>query len=237
MTYGYDGAGQLTSLSPWGQASTNYSYRSTGILASQSRPHGVSTAYGYDSASRLTRLLHATGGGTLQDIQYVLDANGNLWYVSDGDGLTTYAYDALNRLTQVELPAMPTGPPSQTIAYGLDAVGNRISDSVASYAYDASDRLTNAGFSYDANGNLLGDGQKQYQYDGANRLTRAISGTLTVEYGYDGWGNLVLEQSGGITTEFAGRTEPAAAAAGRSTIRRRSDSTPMDRMGSPPSVR
>ncbi|MCB0138920.1 MAG: RHS repeat protein, partial [Caldilineaceae bacterium] len=123
VEYGYDGAGQLTSLTPWAQPATSYGYRSSGLMASQSRANGVSTSYSYDSASRLTRLLHATGGGTLQDIQYVLDANGNRTQMSDSDGLTTYAYDALNRLTQVELPAMPTGPPSQNINYGLDAVG------------------------------------------------------------------------------------------------------------------
>ncbi len=40
-------------------------------------PNGVGTAYSYDNANRLTRLSHTTGGVTLGDYQFAVDAVGN----------------------------------------------------------------------------------------------------------------------------------------------------------------
>jgi len=142
------------------------------------------------------------GSNTLNNLIYGLDANGNRVSLTDVDGLTTYVYDALNRLDVATYPAIPGGPPAATIDYGIDDVGNRTSDGATTYTYDASDRITNSGFVYDDNGNLLSDGVKSYTYDAANRLTQVISGSVTIDYGYDGWGNLVLESSNGITTEY-----------------------------------
>ncbi len=183
---GYDAAGRLTGLAPWGAVATSYTYRSTGLLASETRPNSVNTAFTYDTASRLTGV---------NGIGYVLDANGNRIQMTDWEGVTTYSYDALDRLMQATYP-------TSTVTYTLDSVGNRLSDGMVSFAYDPSDRITNSGFTYDANGNLLADGAASYEYDAANRLIRTTRNGVVTDYGYDGWGNLVQETTNGVTTEF-----------------------------------
>src|SRR6266540_3392491 len=202
VQYGYDDAGRLNSLTPWGASATNYSYRSTGLLASQARGNGVTTSYGYDTASRLTRLLHQQGTNTLQDLRYLLDANGNRTQLTDNDGVTTYGYDVLNRLANASYPAIAGGPAASTVPYTFDAAGNQLTAGGTSYSYDGSDRITNAGYSYDDNGNLLNDGTTTYTYDETNRLIQTVKGRVTTTYGYDGWGNLVRESVGGVTTDF-----------------------------------
>jgi RHS repeat-associated protein len=146
----------------------------------------VNTGYTYDTASRLTGV---------NGIGYILDANGNRTQMSDWEGMTTYSYDALDRLMQATYP-------TSTVTYTLDSVGNRLSDGMVSFAYDPSDRITNSGYTYDANGNLLSDGAATYEYDAANRLIQTTRNGVVTIYGYDGWGNLVQETASGVTTEF-----------------------------------
>jgi YD repeat-containing protein len=115
--------------------------------------------------------------------------------MTDGEGVTTYTYDALDRLMQATYP-------TDTVTYTLDSVGNRLSDGGNTFTYDPSDRILNPGYVYDANGNLLGDGTATYEYDAANRLIQMTKDGVVTTYGYDGWGNLVQETTNGVTTEF-----------------------------------
>ncbi len=203
VSYAYDDVGRISSMTPWGGTATTYSYRSTGLLRSLSRGNGVSTTYEYDTASRLTRMLHARGTTTLNDLRFVLDRNENLIQLTDNDGVTSYSYDGLNRLTQVAYPAISGGPGASTTSYGYDAAGNRSTvNGATAFSYDASDRITTAGYSYDANGTLLSDGTTTYSYDAANRLIQTVRGGVTTTYAYDGHGNLTRETVNGITTEF-----------------------------------
>ena len=202
VQYAYDAPGRLTGLTPWSNTPTSYSYRGDGLLAGQTRGNGVATAYGYDGAGRLRDLLHQRGTTTLQDIQYVLDPNGNRTQQTDDDGVTTYSYDALDRLTQVSYPSIPGGPSAASANYDLDPVGNRLSDGTTSFTYDPSDRISNPGYSYDADGNLLDDGTTAYAYDAANRLIQTVTRGITTTYGYDGNGNLIRETVNGVTTDF-----------------------------------
>ncbi|MCB9121795.1 MAG: RHS repeat-associated core domain-containing protein [Caldilineaceae bacterium] len=150
------------------------------------QPNGVNTGYSYDTAQRLTGV---------NGIGYSLDANGNRTQMTDGEGMTTYSYDALDRLMQATYP-------TSTVTYTLDSVGNRLGDGMTAFVYDPSDRITNSGFTYDANGNLLSDGTATYEYDAANRLIQMTMGGVVTTYGYDGWGNLIQETVNGVTTEF-----------------------------------
>jgi RHS repeat-associated protein len=186
VQHGYDDAGRLTELAPWGAVATSYTWRSTGLLSGVTRPNGVNTVYSYDTASRLTGL---------NGIAYTLDANGNRIQMTDWEGVTSYSYDALDRLAQAAYP-------TSTVTYTLDSVGNRLSDSDNTFGYDASDRILNPGYTYDANGNLLSDGTATYEYDAANRLVRTTRSGIVTTYGYDGWGNLIQETTNGVTTEF-----------------------------------
>jgi len=138
----------------------------------------MTTGYSYDTASRLTGV---------NGIQYVLDANGNRTQMNDWEGVTTYTYDAFDRLEQAIYP-------TTTVTYTIDSVGNRLSDNINSFAYDVSDRILNPGYTYDANGNLLADGTATNEYDVVNRLIQMTKEGVVTAYGYDGWGNLVDNQ-------------------------------------------
>ncbi|MBK9715620.1 MAG: hypothetical protein IPO81_30720 [Kouleothrix sp.] len=201
VAYGYDAVGRLTSVDPWGAGATGYAYRAGGQLAGITRDSGVSTSYDYDSAGRLIGILHALGATNIETIAYALDANGNRARVTDGDGVTSYGYDALNRLVAADYPTSPDDPPS-TPRYTLDPAGNRLSDGARSYSYDAAGRISSPGYSYDANGNLLSDGAASYEYDAANRLIKSVRGGITTSYGYDGNGNLVRETVGDVTSDL-----------------------------------
>jgi RHS repeat-associated protein len=205
VLFGYDNAGEVSSLTPWNAGPTSYTYQSNGALASQTRGNGATTSYTYDTAVRLTGLLHQTGGATpatLQNIRYVLDANGNRTQLTDNDGVTAFGYDALNRLSSAGYPSIPSGPAAENPTYTYDAAGNRLGDGTSTYGYDDSDRITNPGYSYDTNGNLLSDGTTTYSYDGANRLIQTVKGGVTTTYGYDGWGNLIQETVNGVTSDL-----------------------------------
>jgi uncharacterized protein RhaS with RHS repeats len=120
-------------------------------------------------------LLHTGAGGTTVDkMQYVLDPSGNRTQSSDADGTTSFAYDALDRLTQASYFVIPNSPAAASASYTYDAAGNRLSDGTNSYAYDGADRVTNPGFTYDASGNLPSDDTTTYTYDGANRLASTV---------------------------------------------------------------
>lgn len=136
VSYGYDTAGRVTSISPLGGSPTSYTYRSTNLLKETQRPgsNTIKTTYGYDTASRLTDVNHSRIGTSYQRFQYTLDGNGNRTAMTDSFGTTSYSYDALNRLTSVTYPAITNGPNTSTINYGYDPVGNRADSTVTSAA-------------------------------------------------------------------------------------------------------
>ena len=71
---------------------------------------------------------------------YTYDLNGNRTSMIDPTGLTTYSYDALNRLTSM------TNNKGQTTTFSYDALGRRTSMThangvVTNYTYDAASQL------------------------------------------------------------------------------------------------
>ncbi|MFQ5541714.1 MAG: hypothetical protein ACE5E2_02705, partial [Candidatus Binatia bacterium] len=143
----------------------------------------------YDPLSRLTQ---ADTGPTVAQpastITYSYDKNGNRISMTDPQtGVTSYVYDALNRLSSL---ASPQG--SMTFSY--DTLGRRTSltlpnGATASYTYDAASQLTELlntigtitisrfAYTYDAVGNRITrtttNGISNYDYDDLNRLFNA----------------------------------------------------------------
>lgn len=153
----------------------------------------------------------------------------------------TFEYDGAARLTQENNFKEPqlsawlangSGPATQTITYGYDGVGNRVSKSVVtaagtestSYAYDDNDRLTSETLStvtgstvvttygWDANGNMAsrqrpGD-YTGYVFDAENRLVEVRRGaspataTQVARYGYDADGQRVSKTTPAGSTTF-----------------------------------
>ena len=114
-----------------------------------------------------------------------------------------YGYDKLNRLTSAVYNS------GASYAYGYDAAGNRVSQTVNGVntisVYDAANRLVEAGgvtFSWDNNGNLLSDGLFTYTYNYANQLSSLTDGTNSYGFTYDGLGNRYEQSINGVSTQY-----------------------------------
>jgi RHS repeat-associated protein len=230
-TNGYDGAGNLvTSTDGLGKTTvsiynalnqpilvsdalgnqTTNAYNLRGELVSTTDAEGVTTAYEYDALRRLTAVIenykpaNQPNNETNVRTEYTYDQNGNRLTIKDGNGhITTFVYDALNRLTS------ETDPLGHTSAYAYDSIGHRTSmtdanGATTTYTYDDANRLTDiiygqsstVHFTYDNGGRrtLMTDssGTTTWTY---NALNQVISVTdpfnKTVSYEYDNIGNRV----------------------------------------------
>lgn len=188
---------------------TRYLYNARGDLILMTNAEGVVTKYEFDALGRLTSVVENYQAGIPVDAEtnvrteYTYDPNGNRLTIMDGNGhVTTFAYDALNRLTS------ETDPLNHTWTYTYDAVGNRTSlidanGATTTYVYDNANRLTNidypgtsidVSFAYDAGNRRLsmtdGLGTTTWAYDSLDRPT-AITDPFnaTVGYDYDAVGN------------------------------------------------
>jgi len=149
---------------------------------------------------------------------YTYDLNGNRTSMTDPTGLTTYTYDALNRLTSI------TNNQNLTTTFSYDALGRRTSMThangiVTSYTYDAASQLLNLvhllgattinsfTYTYDKVGNRKSKGDNNgtanYSYDVVNRLTQAVNplpSNPLETFNYDPVGNRVNSNQNGAST-------------------------------------
>jgi RHS repeat-associated protein len=109
-TYGYDLAGQLTSVTTPGRPIT-YTYDAAGNRTSMT-DNGVTTTY---TVNELNEVTEAVTGAVTTTYDY--DADGNRIEVTNGTETTTYVWDDLNRLTGVTTP-------TDIFAYVYDPLDN-----------------------------------------------------------------------------------------------------------------
>ena len=178
---------------------TRYQYDANGNGTEITDAQGNSTTYNYDERNLLFQVTDALGNVT----EYTYDANGNLKEIKDAQAnITAYAYDDFDRLIKTTYPdsstekysydvasnlKAKTNPKGQTIYYAYDSL-NRLTekglspqgavpDSVVSYAYDISSRLSQV---TDTGGSI------SYAYDNLNRITRVTyPADKSVSYAYD----------------------------------------------------
>ncbi len=133
---------------------------STPIVVLNSPPPTTTvTSYTYDGLYRLKRAVYSSG----ESVEYEYDAVGNRTAYTrtlSSQVVTTYTYDAANRLTSVNGQA-----------YTWDANGNLLNDGSKNYVYDQANRLTNIS----ANGLAW---SAAYNGDGA-RLKQTSNGSVT----------------------------------------------------------
>jgi RHS repeat-associated protein len=193
-TYTYDSINRLTNLADSANLSFNYNYDAANRLTSRSAPNGVTSSYGYDGLDRLISLMHTRGVTTLSGNLYNYNNANNISSWTTQTEQRTYTYDAVDRLTGVANPELPTEN------YTYDGVGNRTASHLsASYGYQPFNRLAStatATYSYDNNGNLVSKsdalGTWTFGYDEENRLTEINKpGGLTITYKYDGLGRRI----------------------------------------------
>ena len=188
IVFGYDPAGNVTSITRNKTVGTNPTY--------------VSTSMAYDAAERLTTITDqaavftsgGSGGGSysttpLATYIYGYDNANRVTSEQNAEGTVSYSYDNANELTGA------SGSRAETYTY--DSGGNR---TMSSYTTGTDNELTASPgytYTYDAEGNLTGKTQTStgsvwtFSFDYRNRLTGATernSGGTTIfqaTYTYD----------------------------------------------------
>ena len=194
-TYGYDAAGNQTTVTdPLGDKTTAV-FDGDNRQTSGTDPLGNVTGYAYDANGHLITVTAPDGGTT----SYAYDQVGNLTTRTDANNhATTYSYDAAHQLTAV------TDPLNHTTGYTYDAAGDVtvVTDArgqTATRTYDPRNLVTKVAYSdgtptvsttYDAAGReaTIADAT------GTRTLTRDNDGRLTAitgfSYAYDAAGDI-----------------------------------------------
>ncbi len=203
VTRTYDGAGQLVSVTDWLGHSTTAGYDRDGNLTLVAYPNGVSVLMTYDKANQLMSVTDELGSVTLASFTYTRNSLGDV--VTDTEtgsvaGTQRYSYTPLNQLA-----ADSAG------SYGYDAAGDLIAlPGGVRQAFNADGQLTSTttagtpavttAYAYNKDGDRTGAGATSLTYNQANELT--AYGTAA-SYAYNGDGLLMSETAGGIATDFA----------------------------------
>ena len=232
LTYGYDNAGNRTSLGDGLGGVTSYTYDVRDELTSLTQS-GTGVApkradFAYDAAGRrttLTRYGDLAGSTTVLVTAYAYDnadrLTGLTHQTAAGAVLASYGYtlDAADRLTS-EARSWNTGASSDTVTYGytnddqLTSVAHANAAFAAeSFGYDANGNRNTTGSTTAAGNRLTGDGTYTYGYDDEGNLTSktaVATGNQTL-YTWDYRNRLVGVDSkvGGVTTAVARYTYDA----------------------------
>ena len=198
VTYGYDAAGRMSSVSLDGYALiSNIAWQPFGPPKSWTWGDGSSSTRSFDSDGRM--VTH-TIAGTVRTVTY--DLASRITQIADGTPATTstYSFDALDRLTGYVAPTTTQG-------YSYDANGNRTQLSIGgnNYAYanaGTSNRLNSTAgpapartFTHDAAGNIAGDGSRSFVYADLGRLTQVNYGTDSLFVTINGLGQRAWKSS------------------------------------------
>jgi YD repeat-containing protein len=203
-------------------------YDKDGNKAAEVNPAGVLTSYGYDALNRLISVNESLGTTTIFSQSFTLNSDGlrigatemelQLDNSTVATIISTWTYDAMNRLTGESVSNNVDGNFTDMYTYDLDS--NRIGKThtaggtaeTTTYTYNGDNELTQAvdsvngttNYSYDANGSLTDDGTHKYIYNLRNKLVEitAENGAFISSYVYDDAGNRVKETAGTTTTYY-----------------------------------
>ncbi len=244
VVYTYDTAGNLLTQTDGNKNRTSYAYNKAGLVISKTEGSGDAavtqhytyfgngevatatdyagtvTSYTYDSAGNLVEETSVSGSRS-STYTYVYDKANRLVSFTDGSGTTSYAYDALGRITEKRAPGFVTVTFGYDMTAGCEAGFHYETETgeagTVKRWYDTAGRLVRvqsgdsvAEIAYYMDGArksvTYGDGAKEsYTFDGCHRVTSVkntlADGSVQDEflYTYDAAGNLKTktEQSGG----------------------------------------
>jgi RHS repeat-associated protein len=209
-TQGYDPAGNLVSVSDWLGHTSTFTYDGDNNLLSEatgSRPT-VTDSYTYDADNALTSTTDASGSKVLQSFVYTRTPVGNVASAVENAGKTiAYAYDSQNQLSS-----------DSQGSYSYDPAGNVTAlTSISPMKYNADSELTLSGsgqrratYTYDAEGNRTsvsthnGLFRSVYTFNQLGELTSVVG--TTAAYTYNGDGLLASRTNGSVSSPFIWNT-------------------------------
>lgn len=202
--YGYDEAGNRTSVtSPLGHT-TESVYDSVGNLTARTDPNGHTTTWIYDDEQQLTSVTGADEAVTA----YGYNQLGQMTSRTGPRGnTTTFGYDAVGRLIETVDPLGrrtshdygPEGNRTETVTARGHVEGGDPARWTVGYEYDPRGLLTArtspdngvaSTYDYDADGRLTayatqGQDPFTYTWDDADRMTSVTRSGSSITYGYD----------------------------------------------------
>jgi len=201
VSYTWDSQNRLNTVVDSRTGTTTYTYDNASNVATVTYPNGQQATFQYNQENRLT----GTTSGTTAGYLYTEAPTGIKTGATELSGrAVTWSFDGIYRLTGETVsndPAKVNG----TVSYGLDPVGNRLTESSSlqginsgTFSYNGDEELT--GQMYDANGNVTETGGKTFAYDSQNELVSMNGGQVSLVY--DGDGNRVVETASGVTTRY-----------------------------------
>ena len=221
--YEYDLAGQLTATvldrpTPAADPTWHWTYTLAGDRQTMTDPDTRVTSYTHDASGNMTAVDYP---GQTADTTLAYDTAGNVSQATNPLGTTELHHDALNRLTQEQLPG------ARSTARAYDLAGNLTGLTLPggderSFEYDAADRVVSVTgangrteYDYDSGGRLDAlrlprPGERtDYDYDPLGRVTNVANwrgtGQLIDElsYGYDKASNITSIESPDDHATFA----------------------------------
>ncbi|WP_329060553.1 RHS repeat-associated core domain-containing protein [Amycolatopsis sp. NBC_01480] len=183
ITYGYDPATNLTSLTdPGGQ--TIYGYDNANRLTSVKDPFGQTTGFGYDNADRRTTVTWPGAGS--QTNGYDNSGRQTSLTVKNSGGTqllqTTYSFTRSDGKDSDQMQSKTDA--SGTTAYGYDSLQRLKTAGTTGFDYDNASNMKKLGgttFTFNAADELVNDGRTR-TYDTAGNLTGADNPTETNFY-------------------------------------------------------
>lgn len=210
-TYTYDTSNRLTSISIPNLGQITYNSYTWNRPDGVTFPGGSKREYTYDPLMRIhTMTSKDPGQNLLLQHRYTYDGMNNVLSNDTEQGMYTYTYDALSRLTHVAGDI----PEQDATIFTYDAVGNRKTNTGVDgeWMYNENNELlafANVEYTYDEHGNMTQmrrDGQVifTYAYNLEHRLVRIEndSGTVIAEYAYDPFGRRLWKKVSGVRTYF-----------------------------------
>lgn len=134
VTRSYDAAGNLTSVTDWQGHTSNFSYDSDGNLSEEQYPGNVVTQRGYDDASRLAAITDTKAASTLASFGYTRDPAGQVTSEVSQNGEAAAINYSRNSLDQLIA--------ANSTAYGYDAADNPTTFGSAAQHFDPANELT-----------------------------------------------------------------------------------------------
>lgn len=217
QSFTYDPARQLKTATDQASVTTTYGYDAAGNETSVTRPGGFTAAY--DPQDRLQTL---TAAGTASFAYADKVYRTQVTHAAGDVDVREFSPDGL--VTKVQLKPSATAAPTLELGYTYDAQGNLTqakdegaATTLASYTYDTLDRLKTEA--------ILVSGQTRtltYAYDAQGNRTSVVSPEGTTAFAYNPAGQILsrTEPSGAVATylhDAAGNLATAVSASGTTT--------------------